>query len=439
MKRFEYTFQTHLGGQDRGAGQPYFHANNLFMVVEGVGGEYLGELAREHAYRIIPEIFFSKLSEYNSPGNAMIDALEEANKAIITERKKLGEKMAASVSLIFIRDKIMYFTHLGDSRVYSFQGGELNQLTKDHTLKEEDPFAENRVTDPRALHALTKGLGIHEDPSIEVKKYPLHEKGLILMTTDGLTEKVTNREMLWLLKKIKGPKKLAKRLIDLARRKGGESNITVGILKFGGLTRGLRNILLAYSAVFLVVLAVIGAYLLNGSEEPAVKRNRVTQSEPAIMKKKIVQPQNGTRDEGPASGEKAGKRAPESGETPRQSEAELFKSVYSFIAQWKTAWENTAGKNGDIETYISLYSKNFKGNRLDKEGWKQDKARKGKEKQWIRIGISNIKISEPTDDNRVEVRFRQDYRSSNFSVRSDKLLFLSSEGSKWRIIHEASS
>ena len=149
MKSLEIAFKTDIGSQDREGGQSYLQKENLFIVVEGVGGEYLSEIAREHACRIIPESFFRNLSEKKSPGNALIDALEDANKGIIAERRKLGEKMAASVSVVYIKDKIMYFTHLGDSRIYSFHEGELNQLTRDHTVMEEDPFAEKRFSDPQ--------------------------------------------------------------------------------------------------------------------------------------------------------------------------------------------------------------------------------------------------------------------------------------------------
>ena len=57
-------------------------------------------------------------------------------------------------------------------------------------------------------------------------------------------------------------------------------------------------------------------------------------------------------------------------------------------------------------------------------------------KPWIRIGMSDIKINGPTEDNRVEVRFKQDYKSSNFSANSDKLLVLENYGTGWKIVNE---
>ncbi len=450
MKSIRYTFKTHLGSQGRENGESYFHRNNLFFIVEGVGGEYLGEIARERAFSTIPDTFFRRLSEDNSPADALIDALKDANGAILAERARLGEKMAASISIVFIRDKIMYFTHLGDSRVYSIQGGELNQLTKDHTLKEEDPFAEKKYDDPRTLRALTQGLGIHEDPSIEVKKYPLHQKGLIVMTTEGLTERISNREILWMSRKTKDPKRLVNGLIDLTKRKGGNNHITVGIIRFGGISRGFRNILLAYSVFFIIALIFFGSYFLeNGGED--IEKEMIDKTESLKGgKSKQEEPTSILSEKAPPAVEKTGEKVTlplqkitnVRARIDQRDEAigeKIHKQMEDFIKNWKTAWENTVGAGGDLEKYISFYSDEFQGNNLNRKQWKEDKARKGKAKRWIRLEFSDIKITGPMEDGRMEIRFSQNYRSSNFSVKSDKLLVLKKEGGGWKIIREKSS
>ena len=79
--------------------------------------------------------------------------------------------------------------------------------------------------------------------------------------------------------------------------------------------------------------------------------------------------------------------------------------------KWKTAWENSAGTNGDIETYMSFFSDDFSAGGLDKNGLKKDKREKNIRKDWIQIGLNNINISGPLEDNRFEVSFIQDYQS----------------------------
>ena len=120
----------------------------------------------------------------------------------------------------------------------------------------------------------------------------------------------------------------------------------------------------------------------------------------------------------------------------QKQEADIDDKIYAFIGDWKAAWENTTGKKSDMDSYISFYSDDFNSKGLDKNGWKQDKKAKGKNKLWIRIELSHIRISETKKDSQVEVRFLQDYRSSNFSEKTRKLLVLDKEETGWKIVTE---
>lgn len=451
MKNIEFAFRTHMESNDTGEGNSFKYGDNLFLVTEGIGGSYPGEIAKELAYRITYEAFFRHLSESHSPGDALIYALEKANKSILKERGKLGEKMAASVSVVYIADDIMYFTHLGDSRIYSLQGGELNQLTRDHTIQEEEPFVEAEYGDPRVMKALTNGLGIHEKPDIKIRKYPLDSKGLIFMTTEGLTRKISDREILNLSLKLKNPARLCKGLIDLANKKGGNDNKTIGILQFGGLSKGARNIVITYSVFFTLILIFAGGYALkysggrsslDGIEVPeSVIEPQASKAapEPEIVKRSI-RVKKVVRDEALLK-ENARKKKDEAflkEKEKKKRDAELFNKIYALINDWKTAWENTAGKRGKMDRYMSFYSEKFISNRLDKKKWRRDKARKAGKKRWIRVELTDIKISGSAEENQMEVRFMQDYRSSNFSVKSTKVLLLRKEGAEWNIIAEKS-
>lgn len=441
MKRgLEIAFKTEFGSRIDDQGDSFFHSDNLFMVVEGVGAAYLGKIAKEHVCRIISSSFFDHLSKNKSPSDAMIYSLREANKGILNERERMGEKMAASVSVAYIQDKIMYLTHLGDSRIYSYHKGELNQLTRDHTVGEEDPFLEKKYADPRLMQALTDGLGINENPSINIKKYPLNNGDIIILTTQGLTEKVTHRDLFWLSKKIGRAKKMSNGLIDLAVRKGATGNMTVGVLRYGVLTKEWRNILIMYSAFLLLILVIIGAYFLKyGGDDgasgiisdipPAQEETEIVKEIPAIVK-------SITR---PSDTKQGSENTSQELQNTKKKEAELFDSIHAFISNWKMAWENTAGEINDVETYILFYSEAFSSNRMDKDAWKRDKAIKGSKKQYIRVEISDIKIDGPNKEGLVDVRFSQNYRSSNYSLKSGKRLVLKKEDNdEWRIVSEKS-
>ena len=115
---------------------------------------------------------------------------------------------------------------------------------------------------------------------------------------------------------------------------------------------------------------------------------------------------------------------------------DLFDSANDFIMEWKDAWENSAGRMGDVDRYMSFYSDKFQSEEFNKKTWRSDKETKNRRKAWINITISNLDISGPTSDDRIEVRFNMRYKSSNFSGYSKKVLYLVKEGDFLRIIEE---
>ncbi|MGD9158350.1 MAG: hypothetical protein PVG39_08100 [Desulfobacteraceae bacterium] len=452
MKNIDYSFITHSKSQSLEKENNCIHHNNLFVVIDGVGRDYLRIKASNLAQSVILETFFKVLEENNSPGDAIFFSLKKANRAILEERIKINEKMAASACIFYIEDRIMYFSHLGDSRIYSFQDNELNQLTRDHTLREEDPFAEKRYDDPRALQALIKGLGIHEDPEIYIKKYPLEKKGMVILTTERLTERISNRDFQWLSKKVNNPKKLVKSIIELYSRKGGDEGFTLGIIRYGVFPKWFRKILSIYLVFFFLLIAVFTGYFIKYSDND-IPENTTAVTEPVIVKDltdrqstpdvektdTTLQPEKRTVVRQPIVIDRKEATSEEKDSKPdRKDIHNIYDQVYTFLSEWKTAWEMSAGRDGDITNYISFYSNDFRSGRLNKSGWASDKSGKNRRKKWIKIEISNIKISKPDKNNMVRVKFSQNYRSSNYSVISDKVLVLNKENNKWVIVSEKS-
>jgi hypothetical protein len=198
----------------------------------------------------------------------------------------------------------------------------------------------------------------------------------------------------------------------------------------------------------LIVLVIVIALSLYGSFKLFKKKNtpqKITAQKTikmplnpketkavAIKKKTIVQASGSVEVKDKAS---LPKKSPEKQPlVTKKKEMSSANEVNPFLRKWKTAWENTAGPNGDIETYMSFYASDFSASGLDKSGWKQDKAQKNKRKDWIRIGLKNINIVRKIENNGVEVNFLQDFQSSNYSGISDKTLILMKEESGWKII-----
>ena len=444
MKNLSIAFRTYKGADTGNHEDAFLCQDNLFIVAEGLGGDpYLNGIAKERACQVIYQSFISHQSKGHSPREALISALDEANWDILQKRRKAGQKMGASISVAYIRKQIMYFTHLGDSRIYSLYGGEINQLTRDHTVEEKGaPGESKKPRKPRPQKALTEGLGLYENPDIEVKKYALREKDIILMTTDGLTNNVSAREMLRLSSKPKSLNSLCDDLITAATRGGWEGNVTAGLIQIEKLSDYNKKNILAYGSLLLFLLLALGGFMLIFStpKQSDKQPRQIVQGPRKEMQNKNTPPQK----EASAKIPEAMPARKQSGPGPvasepqpvPEAEAGLKEEITAFVTQWKEAWENTAGETGDMDSYLSFYSESFSSRGLDKRGWARDKALKNSKKRWIKIKSTNIRIPHPIKGRPIEVRFSQNYRSSNFSMKSKKILLIEKEAEGWKIVRE---
>ena len=118
---------------------------------------------------------------------------------------------------------------------------------------------------------------------------------------------------------------------------------------------------------------------------------------------------------------------------PIPAETRISDEIKTFLLKWKTAWEHAAGKQGDMETFMSFYSDSFTSTGMNKREWENDKILKNRLKEWIRLELNNIRISEIVADDRAEVSFSLTYNSSNYSDETNQTLILKREASAWKI------
>ncbi|MBW2015828.1 MAG: hypothetical protein JRJ01_03155 [Deltaproteobacteria bacterium] len=416
----------------------FFCENNLFIVADGVGREYLDDIAREISFRVIQEAFFDALHKRYSPTDALHIALEKANRVLLEEGRRIGKRIIASVSVAYVRDNIVYFTHLGDTRIYCLQRGEILQLTRDHVMVEEDVQSESQQRPPRKRRAITEALGLREDPPIEVKKFALHQRDLILMATEAFTSRLSNMQILKTSRKSSSVKKLTDRLLSEARRIDREHRMTVGVL---GLEQGSSlRIKIPAAITVLLILAFTSMVIWNlywskeASREleiPKIEEARKPpEALPPEVRKNPVPPESKPGKASPAP------KNPEPVKEEKKKENLPLKEIQDFITAWSDAWEKSAGAQGDMETYMSFYSEKFASGRFRKSTWKKDKARKNRKKRWISVETNDIKIMDARGSGRVRVRFNQVYKSSNYSVKSRKELLLVKEDEGWKILSE---
>ena len=102
----------------------------------------------------------------------------------------------------------------------------------------------------------------------------------------------------------------------------------------------------------------------------------------------------------------------------------------TYIQSWASAWEKK-----DISTYISFYSKEYKGTKNHRGAWEASRQRALKNNKNISIKLSNIQTY-PKGKNRVEVNFTQEYKSDGYTDTGIKELLVEKKGTGWKIINE---
>lgn len=206
----------------------------LFIVADGMGGHNAGEVASQLALSELQRVYYADASPDIQAGLAQ--ALQSANQAIYqlsqTDARQKG--MGTTAVLAVVHDLGVFVSNVGDSRAYLIRGGQIAQITRDHSWVEEQVRAgvltpEQARTHPQR-NIITRALGT--GPAVEPDFYTgnLQLGDVLVLCSDGLTGHVADQEIL-LLAGDNPPHLAAQRLIDLANERGGSDNISVIVVR----------------------------------------------------------------------------------------------------------------------------------------------------------------------------------------------------------------
>lgn len=128
----------------------------------------------------------------------------------------------------------MELAGVGDSRLYIFRDGSLEQMTKDDTLHQHAIDRGTTLKDEEGSHhVLLQVNGNPRDIHIEVQGIPARAGDLLVLCSDGLSGMVTDDELAWELARSSSLDALAGELITLANANGGTDNVTVVLARVG--------------------------------------------------------------------------------------------------------------------------------------------------------------------------------------------------------------
>lgn len=219
----------------------------LYVVADGMGGHQAGEVASSIAVEVInsafkrwlttsapeEELFGLPDESLSLEGNYLTSSIRLANR-VIHELATMGDKrqgMGTTVAALLIMPSKVISANVGDSRIYLIREGAIERLSKDHTIVAEQ--LEMGIMTPEEAntsslkHILTRNLGSAEDVLPEVFELEPANSDRFVLCTDGLTDLVTDEEILDLTLKAEDPESLCRNFVDLALKRGAHDNTTV--------------------------------------------------------------------------------------------------------------------------------------------------------------------------------------------------------------------
>lgn len=207
---------------------------SLYVVADGMGGYRGGEMASQLAVKEIADAFHQSNFEGDphdgvpKQASELARAIQMANSAILETAKRNPELEGMGTTVCAARfspnKRRVYVAHVGDSRLYRLRGGEIKQMTADHTM------ADHGVTGPAAAH-LSRAVGIWPTVPIDIVMGVPKTDDAFLLCSDGLTKMLKDDEIADVLRAEPHPKQAVQKLIDAANARGGKDNITVVLVR----------------------------------------------------------------------------------------------------------------------------------------------------------------------------------------------------------------
>lgn len=219
----------------------------LYVVADGMGGHKAGEVASKLVVETIRD--YLEQNQTDHPPENLAGADEKLSKEAqrllagihlsnrVVHQTALSNEdykgMGSTVSAIYFTEKTFIVANVGDSLVYLIRDGGIELLSVPHTL-----VAEQAELDPENAellwadfkHVLTRAMGVDEFVKADINEMPFYKNDIIVISSDGLTDKAVPEEILELVNNRRSDK-ACQGLVDLANARGGEDNITAIVLR----------------------------------------------------------------------------------------------------------------------------------------------------------------------------------------------------------------
>jgi protein phosphatase len=215
----------------------------VFLVADGMGGHEAGDLASAS----VVEQFRDLVGRDDLTSRDVADTIDRAHVSVKSIAPGTRRGAGSTVSGVAVVDQAgrphWLIFNLGDSRAYRFAGDVLEQLTTDHSvvqdLVDQGTISRAEMSTYPGHNVITRAVGAPESET-DFWLLPIVTGERLLLCTDGLTNEVSDDEILRVLAKDLDPQAAADALVGLALAGGGRDNVTAVVLDVvaGGIRSG---------------------------------------------------------------------------------------------------------------------------------------------------------------------------------------------------------
>ncbi len=219
----------------------------VFVVADGMGGHAGGDVAS----RIVVEEFARLVEEGYDPrrgADHVADTLARAQARILAygeaqrdedPRWHSGTTCVAAVLIEDHAETSWLLANLGDSRIYRFDDGLLQQVSVDHSVVQElidaGTITPQEATSHPERHVITRALGSPEGVAPDYFPLPLSAAERLLLCSDGVTGMIEDAIIAEILGRVHDPRDAADALVQAALDAGGRDNATAVVVDVVGL------------------------------------------------------------------------------------------------------------------------------------------------------------------------------------------------------------
>jgi len=216
------------------------------LLADGMGGHLAGEVASAMAVDQINQHLLSAFRDPPGKSNdsfesgTLVDAIKMANTAIheasMSNREKAG--MGTTIVAATFHDDRLTVAHVGDSRLYRYRHGQLQQITEDHSMVQEllrrGLISPEEARTSANKNLVTRALGVDPIVEVDVKNDHIEDGDLYLLCSDGLNDVLTDDEIATLIAEHgQDLDSVTQHMIEDVNRRGGPDNVSVVLIRTG--------------------------------------------------------------------------------------------------------------------------------------------------------------------------------------------------------------